>query len=173
MDSTVAAVVARPNGSRSVGLYGDDVTGTSPTADVTFRIGSITKSFTAATVMMLVEDGLLDLDDEVAEHLDSQLVPMGATVRSRQPHRCQLDGPAMLTPQGSAVVFEPELQHRRHPSSVPDHERRLTYRLAVRGVSLCSHVPHRFDGGVLSLSCHQSPARCVKSPLGLLTQCAM
>jgi D-alanyl-D-alanine carboxypeptidase len=84
--SAVAAMVTRSNGSRTVGLYGDDATGTPLTDDVAFRIGSITKSFTATTVMMLVEDGLLALDDEVAEHLDSQLVPAGVTVRNLLQH---------------------------------------------------------------------------------------
>jgi len=84
--STVAAVVTRSDGSRAVGLYGNDATGTPLTADVSFRIGSITKSFTATTVMMLIEDGLLALDDEVTEHLDSPLVPAGVTVRHLLQH---------------------------------------------------------------------------------------
>ena len=79
-------LVTRSNGSRAVGLYGDDATGRPLTDDVMSRIGSITKSFTATTVMMLVDDGLLDLDDEVAQHLDSQLVPAGATVRKLLQH---------------------------------------------------------------------------------------
>lgn len=34
-------------------------------ADTIFRIGSITKQFTAAAIMLLVEDGKLDVDDEL------------------------------------------------------------------------------------------------------------
>lgn len=34
-----------------------------------FQVGSITKTFTSAAVMLLVEEGLLDLDDPVARHL--------------------------------------------------------------------------------------------------------
>ncbi|MBM2621733.1 beta-lactamase family protein [Actinoplanes sp. LDG1-06] len=39
-------------------------------ADTRFRIGSITKTFTAVLVMQCRDDGLLDLDDPIAEHLD-------------------------------------------------------------------------------------------------------
>jgi CubicO group peptidase (beta-lactamase class C family) len=39
------------------------------TRDTVFELGSVTKQFTAAAVMMLVEDGKLRLDDSVATHL--------------------------------------------------------------------------------------------------------
>jgi CubicO group peptidase (beta-lactamase class C family) len=38
-------------------------------ADTVYRVGSITKSFTAVAVMQLVESGLLDLDIPIAEYL--------------------------------------------------------------------------------------------------------
>ncbi|HUX86393.1 MAG TPA: serine hydrolase domain-containing protein, partial [Chloroflexota bacterium] len=38
-------------------------------ADHIFRIGSITKQFTAATILMLVEQGKLALDDEISTFL--------------------------------------------------------------------------------------------------------
>ena len=37
--------------------------GTTPDADVQYRMGSITKTFTAALVIRLRDDGLLRLDD--------------------------------------------------------------------------------------------------------------
>jgi CubicO group peptidase (beta-lactamase class C family) len=40
-----------------------------PTADSVFRIASMTKSFTAAAVLLLRDDGRLRLDDPVADHL--------------------------------------------------------------------------------------------------------
>jgi CubicO group peptidase (beta-lactamase class C family) len=40
-----------------------------PDADTVFRIASMTKSFTAATVLLLRDDGRLELDDPVATHL--------------------------------------------------------------------------------------------------------
>ncbi len=39
-------------------------------ADSRFRIGSITKTFTAVLVMQARDDGLLDLDDPIGRHLD-------------------------------------------------------------------------------------------------------
>ncbi|HEX8004455.1 MAG TPA: serine hydrolase domain-containing protein [Mycobacteriales bacterium] len=40
-----------------------------PTADTQYRLGSITKTFTAVLVLQLRDAGLLDLDDRVAAHL--------------------------------------------------------------------------------------------------------
>jgi CubicO group peptidase (beta-lactamase class C family) len=40
-----------------------------PDADTVFRIASMTKSFTAATVLLLRDDGRLRLDDPLADHL--------------------------------------------------------------------------------------------------------
>jgi CubicO group peptidase (beta-lactamase class C family) len=42
---------------------------TTPTADHVFRIASMTKSFTAATVLVLRDEGRLRLDDPVAAHV--------------------------------------------------------------------------------------------------------
>ena len=42
---------------------------TTPTADHAFRIASMTKSFTAATVLLLRDEGRLRLDDPAAQHV--------------------------------------------------------------------------------------------------------
>ena len=39
------------------------------TPDTKFRIGSITKTFTAMLIMQLVEEGKLNLDDSISDHL--------------------------------------------------------------------------------------------------------
>jgi len=44
-------------------------TGTPVSPDTVFRIGSLTKQFTAAAILLLCEDGLISLDDPVARHL--------------------------------------------------------------------------------------------------------
>jgi CubicO group peptidase (beta-lactamase class C family) len=61
--------------SRGLGTLrvGEDAT---PTASSVFRIASMTKSFTAATVLSLRDEGLLHLDDPIADH-----VPELAAVR--------------------------------------------------------------------------------------------
>jgi len=40
------------------------------TPDTQYRVGSITKTFTATAIMQLRDDGLLDLDDRLEQHLD-------------------------------------------------------------------------------------------------------
>ena len=40
-----------------------------PTADTQFRMGSVTKTFTAVLVLQCRDDGLLDLDDRLDVHL--------------------------------------------------------------------------------------------------------
>jgi D-alanyl-D-alanine carboxypeptidase len=54
--------------------------------DVVWRIGSITKTFTAVAVLQLAEQGTVDLDAPVATYLDSTLVPEGVTVRHLLQH---------------------------------------------------------------------------------------
>ena len=38
--------------------------------DTRFRLGSVTKTFTAVLVLQCRDDGLLDLDDPIGRHLD-------------------------------------------------------------------------------------------------------
>jgi CubicO group peptidase (beta-lactamase class C family) len=62
-----------------------DVPASAPTDDTQYRLGSITKTFTAVLVMQLRDAGLLDLDDPVSRHLPD--VPHGdATVRRLLAH---------------------------------------------------------------------------------------
>lgn len=56
-----------------------------PTADTQYRLGSITKTFTAVLVMQLRDAGLLDLDDRIGDHLAD--APHGApTIRRLLSH---------------------------------------------------------------------------------------
>jgi CubicO group peptidase (beta-lactamase class C family) len=57
---------------------GHDSQGNPVTADTPMRVASVSKSFTAAAVLTLVEDGRLDLDGQVA---DLMPFPRGVTVR--------------------------------------------------------------------------------------------
>ncbi len=60
------AVIAPDGSSWAAGLGVADVASGRPaTAETLFRIGSITKNFVALSVLMLVEEGRLSLDDEV------------------------------------------------------------------------------------------------------------
>jgi CubicO group peptidase (beta-lactamase class C family) len=73
------------DGSRAF-FYGhgmaDIASDTPVTEDTVFRIGSVTKTFTAIAVMQLWEQGLLDLDAPANDHLRAyKLVPAKATHR--------------------------------------------------------------------------------------------
>src|SRR3546814_5848842 len=66
-----AYLAARGGKTIFVGAVGDagDAARTPLTADSAFDIGSVAKEFTAATVLRLVDDHRLALDDAVASHL--------------------------------------------------------------------------------------------------------
>ncbi|MFC0002727.1 serine hydrolase domain-containing protein [Micromonospora siamensis] len=72
-DARVPALAAalhradRPLWSCAAGGTGN---GTPLDADTVFRIGSVTKTFTAVLVLQCRDDGLLDLDDPIGRHLD-------------------------------------------------------------------------------------------------------
>ncbi len=73
-----------PTGQASVG---SDDAGRAPTADDPFRVGSITKIFTAVTILTLVDDGLIDLDTQAADYVTRFPVPADVTVRDLLRHR--------------------------------------------------------------------------------------
>jgi CubicO group peptidase (beta-lactamase class C family) len=69
---SVAAAVVRKGDivwSNAVGTADYDA-GSEATADTQYRIGSITKTFTAVAVMQLRAAGMLDLDDRLEQHLE-------------------------------------------------------------------------------------------------------
>jgi CubicO group peptidase (beta-lactamase class C family) len=116
MRAGVAGILnRRPAGGLAVGVvrngrleffYGhglaDIATGTPVTEDTVFRIGSITKTFTAIAVMQLCEHGLIDLDAAANDYLHGyRLVPakaahQPATVRHLLTHTAGL--PEMVHP---------------------------------------------------------------------------
>jgi len=53
--------------SEAIGVAEDG--GPEPTPDTQYRIGSITKTFTAAAIMLLRDEGKLELDDPLARHV--------------------------------------------------------------------------------------------------------
>ncbi|HSF84722.1 MAG TPA: serine hydrolase domain-containing protein [Acidimicrobiia bacterium] len=61
--------VILPDGKRWVGVTGVSHGTTKVTPDVLFAAGSITKTWTATTIMQLAEEGVLSLDDPVCEWL--------------------------------------------------------------------------------------------------------
>ena len=82
-----AVVVADGPGGRVEAAAGvaDVATGESLTPDHRFRIGSVTKIFVASLVLLLAEDGLLDLDGDAAPFAE------GITIRQLLNHTSGLD----------------------------------------------------------------------------------
>jgi D-alanyl-D-alanine carboxypeptidase len=78
--------VIEPDGAvmfAGAGLHPD---GTAPAASDAYRIGSITKTFVATLVLMLVDEGSVDLDADAAQYISRVEVPAGVTVRNLLNH---------------------------------------------------------------------------------------
>ena len=89
-DAPGAAVIVVEDGNvvfqQARGLADID-DGTPLTPDTVFRLGSITKQFTAAAIMKLVEEGQISLDDPVSKFLPDYPAPgADATVRQLLNH---------------------------------------------------------------------------------------
>ena len=73
----LAVAVVDAGGVRYLRTFGD-----CPDADAPFIVGSLSKSFTAAAVMQLVEQGAVDLDAPASRYAPGYDVPDEVTVRS-------------------------------------------------------------------------------------------
>lgn len=85
----VSAAVGRDGGTVWAGAAGtaNEISGRAVLPDDTLRIGSITKTFTAAVVLQLVEEGVLGLEQPVAEVLPDLGLDPAITVRHVLGHR--------------------------------------------------------------------------------------
>ncbi|GGW52852.1 serine hydrolase [Streptomyces lucensis JCM 4490] len=129
--SLVAAVVrdgrAVWHGART------SVEGHGPDENVQYRVGSITKTFTAVLVMRLRDEGLLDLADALEKHLPgtgageatiAQLLAHTAGLAAESPAPWWERTPGSLRPELSDVLGEEPLLHpvgRRHHYSNPGY----------------------------------------------------
>ncbi|MBC2902890.1 serine hydrolase domain-containing protein [Streptomyces cupreus] len=129
--SLVAAVVrggsAVWHGSRT------SVEGHGPDENVQYRIGSITKTFTAVLVMRLRDEGLLDLGDPLEKHLPgtgageatvAELLAHTGGLAAESPGPWWERTPGSMRPELSDVLGEQPLLHpvgRRHHYSNPGY----------------------------------------------------
>ncbi|MER6672085.1 serine hydrolase domain-containing protein [Streptomyces sp. NPDC000983] len=129
--SLVAAVVRGGrtvwHGSRSC------VDGHAPDDDVQYRIGSITKTFTAVLVLRLRDEGLLDLGDPLEKHLPgtgageatiAELLAHTGGLAAESPAPWWERTPGSTRPELSDVLGEQPLLHpvgRRHHYSNPGY----------------------------------------------------
>ncbi|MGW2560610.1 serine hydrolase domain-containing protein [Streptomyces sp. NPDC001514] len=121
------------------------VDGHAPDADTQYRIGSITKTFTAVLVLRLRDEGLLDLGDPLDKHLPgtgvgevtiAQLLGHGAGLAAESPAPWWERTPGTLRPKLSDVLGEKPLLHpvgRRHHYSNPGYTLLGSLIEAVRG----------------------------------------
>ncbi|MCS0635176.1 beta-lactamase family protein [Streptomyces sp. LP05-1] len=124
-----------------------EVDGTVPDADTQYRIGSITKTFTAVLVLRLRDEGLLDLSDPLERHLPGtgvgtvtvgQLLGHSAGLAAEAPAPWWERTPGELRPGLPDVLGEQPLLHpvgRRHHYSNPGYTLLGSLVAAVRGVS--------------------------------------
>ncbi|MFE7324553.1 serine hydrolase domain-containing protein [Streptomyces sp. NPDC057565] len=129
------------NGSRSC------VDGHAPDSDTQFRIGSLTKTFTAVLVLRLRDEGLLDLDDPLEKHLPGtgiggvtvlQLLGHSAGLSAESPAPWWERTPGTLRPGLADVLGEQTRMHppgRRHHYSNPGYSVLGALIEAVRGAS--------------------------------------
>ncbi|MGC5005682.1 serine hydrolase domain-containing protein [Streptomyces sp. NBC_00353] len=129
------------SGSRSC------VDGHAPDADTQFRIGSLTKTFTAVLVLRLRDEGLLDLDDPLEKHLPGtgvggvsilQLLGHSAGLGAESPAPWWERTPGTLRPELADVLGEQTRMHppgRRHHYSNPGYTLLGALIEAVRGAS--------------------------------------
>ncbi|MGW0597012.1 serine hydrolase domain-containing protein [Streptomyces sp. NPDC002776] len=129
--SLVAAVVRNGravwHGSRT------SVEGHGPDENVQYRIGSITKTFTAVLVMRLRDEGLLDLGDPLEKHLPgtgageatiAELLAHAGGLAAESPAPWWERTPGSMRPELADVLGERPLLHpvgRRHHYSNPGY----------------------------------------------------
>ncbi|MDN3297777.1 serine hydrolase domain-containing protein [Streptomyces ficellus] len=122
------------------------VDGQAPDADTQYRIGSITKTFTAVLVMRLRDEGLLDLGDPLEKHLPGtgvgevtigQLLGHSAGLAAESPAPWWERTPGTLRPELADVLGKQPLLHppgRRHHYSNTGYTLLGSLVEAVRGV---------------------------------------
>lgn len=104
---SLAAGVAIDGRASWAGASGVALDGVTPLdGDSPFAIASITKTFTAALVLQLVEEGRLGLDDSVAAHLPEAGLAPEITVRDLLQHTSGLAD--LLAPMREPMAADPE-----------------------------------------------------------------
>jgi hypothetical protein len=155
----LVALVDRRSGTDVTVLGARSLGGPAMTRDTIFRIASLTKPVTAAAAMMLVEDGVVGLDDPV-DHL---LPELAEPSRSGQPGRGARRYPAGPVVDHAAGPALPALRPRcHHGVAEPASRSSSPWRSAgSRRVRTCSSPTLRTNicAGLASCPSCTSPAR--------------
>lgn len=76
------------------------------TVNSVFELASVTKQFTAAAIMLLVEDGKVKLDNPINNYFDQPpAIWQGITVRQLLTHTAGLQSGAVVNHQGSPLLY--------------------------------------------------------------------
>lgn len=113
-----------------------------------FEIGSISKQFVSAAVMLLVEEGRLGLDDAIHEHLsDLPSEWLGVTVRQLLTHTSGIpDYEEIQTYEAYRLRFTPEQIIREAHSRPMDFEPGTGWYYSNTGYFLLSLIVERIEG---------------------------
>jgi CubicO group peptidase (beta-lactamase class C family) len=150
--STIYAVFA-PSGISFANGFGDAGSGRPPTIDTAYRIASCTKSFTAATLLIMVERGLVSLDDPISRYVKTgpligpdghpvgpptlrQLVTMSAGLPTDDPWA---DRQESLTGDQFAALLAPGIRFTARPGE--------RYEYSNLGFALLGQVIEQAAGG--------------------------
>ena len=86
LPSGLLVSVTGPDGAVTFTTRGENPDGSPVDAAESIRVGSVTKIFTAALVLSLVDDGKVDLDTSAAEYITRAPIPADITVRQLLSH---------------------------------------------------------------------------------------
>lgn len=131
-----AAAIVRADGGQTLRAWGTAGGNGAAAVDAdqtVFRIGSITKTFTALAVLQLVDEGRVSLDDDVNRHLKGVQVPRREAllrVRDLLGHRAGLDGDitfaglddAVAAASSSDASLQRDIHALRTPGRVPAYD---------------------------------------------------
>ncbi len=172
-DGPGAAVIVTRGGrilySRGRGLA--DLESRRPIApDTIFRLGSITKQFTAAVILQLVGEGRISLDDPISRFFPDYPRPAaGATVRQLLNHTSGIQSytgiPGWMTEQNTARAYataEMIAVFRDLPSPTPPGQ---TWAYNNSGYLLLGAIIEQVTGK----SWHEAVVERISRPLGLTT----
>jgi len=146
---SVAAAVVREGAvvwEDAVGLA-DCEAGVEASVETQYRIGSITKSFTAVAVMVLRDEGRLDLDDTLEAHLPGS-VHGALSIRRMLSHLSGLQreaGEMFVTgrpPSGEELLSTLDVYEQVLPSARAHHYSNLAYALLGEVAARAGSVPY-------------------------------
>ncbi|QSE98771.1 serine hydrolase domain-containing protein [Fulvivirga lutea] len=126
-----AALILKSNGEIISGAIGESEEGTPLSADLSFAVGSISKTFTCVLTLQLIEEGSLKLTSTINELLPeivSEKIPGNITIQQLLIHNSGLDHPLpgsnglfnfVINNPSTEITFEKFVEFMEPPHSEP------------------------------------------------------